>query len=419
MKAWAPTYIPPLPQFAHPPLSLFNALTSRKELLDEEAISMYVCGITPYDATHLGHAATYLTFDVINRYLHVQGKTVTYIQNITDVDDPLLERADRDHVSWETLAQSQISLFRDDMTALRVLPPQHYMGAVETIPLVIQAIGKLKEQGAVYEIDGDLYFDISKDEQFHNYFSLSAEEQISIFAQRGGDPDRTGKRNPLDCLIWRAKRDGEPFWQSPYGPGRPGWHIECTAIALEYLQAPISIQGGGSDLHFPHHAMCAAEGRVLTGLDFARRFVHTGMIGLNGEKMSKSKGNLKFVSVMRKEGVDPLIIRVALLSGHYRSDREWNDELLSHTTERVNVWREAFSSPYGGEVRSTIESISRSLSDDLDIPGAFTILDEWAKNRIQEMLLLDKNAGSDAESDSVSEIGQLSRYLDAVLGIAF
>lgn len=413
MKAWPTTYIPPQQQFSTPNLRLFNVLTSEIEEISEGHVSMYVCGITPYDATHLGHAATYLAFDLINRYTRFTGKSVEYIQNITDVDDPLLERAARDNVSWEMLAENQISLFRDDMTALRVLPPDHYMGAVETIPWVIEAISELEKKGAVYSLEGDLYFDITSDSTFDSYTKLSNAQKLQVFAERGGDPLRPGKRNPLDCLIWRAKRDGEPEWPSPYGPGRPGWHIECTAIALRFLRAPISIQGGGSDLHFPHHAMCAAEGKVLRGVDFAKRFVHTGMIGLNGEKMSKSRGNLKFVSSMRNDGIDPLIIRVALLSGHYRSDREWNDELLASTSQRVNLWRNAFSSPYGDEIEPTITAISEAISDDLDTPRAFTILDDWAKKRVE----LIASAGSD--SLKVSAIGQMSRFLDAVLGIAF
>lgn len=414
MKAWATTYIPPLAKFPTPGLRLNNSLTSRKEEIDENEVSMYVCGITPYDATHLGHAATYLTFDIINRYLRFTGKTVRYVQNITDVDDPLLERANRDGLQWEDLAEEQIALFRDDMTALRILPPDHYMGAVETIPWVIDAIKDLQERNAVYSIDQDLYFDITTDHDFSSYTALSIEERIRIFAERGGDPDRPGKRNPLDCLIWRGHREGEPHWPSPFGSGRPGWHIECTAIALRYLSAPISIQGGGSDLHFPHHAMCAAEGRILTGTDFARRFVHAGMIGLDGEKMSKSKGNLKFVSVMRNDGIDPMVLRIALLAGHYRADRSWSDHLLRDSTERLALWRSAFASPYGGDVHSLILEITRALSDDLDTPKAFSAIDSWATTRLRTL-----NDQSEATSDSVTDIGQLSRFIDAVLGIAF
>lgn len=411
MKAWSTSYIPPLENRSLPSLKLYNSVSRQIEEISEANLSMYVCGITPYDATHLGHAATYLSFDLIHRYSLAIGKSVSYIQNITDVDDPLLERANRDHVSWVNLAENQIALFRDDMTALRVLPPHHYMGAVETIPWVIEAIASLEKSGAVYRVEDDLYFDISSDGSFNSYSTLSVEERKLIFGERGGDPDRAGKRNPLDCLIWRAHREGEPSWPSPYGPGRPGWHIECTAIALKYLTAPISIQGGGSDLHFPHHSMCAAQGRVLTGVDFARRFVHTGMIGLNGEKMSKSRGNLKFVSVMRNKGIDPMLLRIALLSGHYRADREWSDGLLSESELRLNLWREAFSSPYGGHVEKLIMNISAAISDDLNTPKAFALIDEWAKNRLHSLAHTES-------SDSVDAIGQLSRYLDGVLGIA-
>lgn len=410
MKSWAEVYLPPLPPRDFPALSLHNSVTGKKDMVTEKKVSMYVCGITPYDATHLGHAATYLAFDLVNRYVRLTGRSIEYVQNITDVDDPLLERANRDGVNWEQLANNQISLFRDDMTALRIIPPDHYMGAVETIPWVISAIEELQRNGAVYQIENDLYFDITCDLQFDSYNQLSRAEQTAIFAERGGDPEREGKRNPLDCLIWRGAREGEPSWSSPFGPGRPGWHIECTAIALQYLQAPISIQGGGSDLHFPHHTMCAAEGKVLTGQNFAQRFVHAGMIGLDGEKMSKSRGNLQFVSVMRNSGIDPLALRVALLSGHYRSDRPWSDALLKSAEERLELWRTAFSSPYGGDVEPLILGIARHLSDDLDTSGAFSLIDSWAQSRVTSFARED--------GSSVSQIGQLSRFLDAALGIA-
>jgi L-cysteine:1D-myo-inositol 2-amino-2-deoxy-alpha-D-glucopyranoside ligase len=410
MNSWAQVYLPPLQNQEFPTLKLYNSISHSLDSVIEPKVSMYVCGITPYDATHLGHAATYLAFDLINRYLRIRGQEVQYVQNITDVDDPLLERANRDQVNWEDLAAEQIALFRDDMTALRVIPPDHYMGAVETIPWVIDAINQLKSADSVYQIENDLYFDISSDPQFSSYNTLPEHQQIQIFAERGGDPHRIGKRNPLDCLIWRGERVGEPAWPSPFGPGRPGWHIECTAIALKLLTAPISIQGGGSDLHFPHHTMCAAEGKVLTGKEFAKRFVHAGMIGIDGEKMSKSKGNLKFVSALRRAGIEPLALRVALLSGHYRSDRPWSDELLQQSQDRLYLWRQAISSPYGGEVADLIGNIAKSLSDDLNTPEAFALLDVWAKERIS-------NLSNDNRSET-SEIGQLSRFLDALLGIA-
>ncbi|MBI3429433.1 MAG: class I tRNA ligase family protein, partial [Actinobacteria bacterium] len=196
---------------------------------------MYVCGITPYDATHLGHAATYITFDLINRYLRAMGKKVHFVQNITDVDDPLLERAARDNVDWTSLAQSQIDLFRGDMSDLHIIPPENYIGAVEAIPLIIAAIENLTEKGAVYRVDEDLYFSVHADKNFGSRSHLSQESMLDVFAQRGGDPDRLGKRDKLDALLWMKQRPHEPGWTSPFGMGRPGWHIECCAIALNYL----------------------------------------------------------------------------------------------------------------------------------------------------------------------------------------
>ncbi len=258
---------------------------------------MYVCGITPYDATHLGHANTYVAFDLLNRAWRDAGLDVTYVQNVTDVDDPLLERATETGVEWADLARDQIELFRTDMAALNVIPPDHLIGAVESIDLVTGLIERLRGvDGAIYPVEDvehpDLYFARASDGRFGSLSRLGA-EAVEIFAERGGDPDRAGKKDPLDCLVWRLERAGEPSWGSPFGPGRPGWHIECTAIALNYLGPEFDVQGGGSDLIFPHHEMCAAEGRVATGQEFAKAYVHSGMVGLDGEKMSKSKGNLE------------------------------------------------------------------------------------------------------------------------------
>jgi L-cysteine:1D-myo-inositol 2-amino-2-deoxy-alpha-D-glucopyranoside ligase len=288
---------------------------------------MYVCGITPYDATHLGHAATYLTFDLINRYLRATGSEVRYVQNITDIDDPLLERAHRDGIDWKDLAHQQIDLFRGDMVNLRVIPPAHYIGAVDAIPLVTQAIEQLSTKDSVYQVDQDLYFKVHADPHFGERSHLSTDRMLEIFSERGGDPTRSGKADPLDCLVWMSQRPNEPGWPSPFGIGRPGWHIECTAIAIQYLEpepretALIDIQGGGSDLIFPHHEMCASQAQVLSGKPLASTYVHAGMIGLDGEKMSKSKGNLVFVSKLVADGRDPMAIRWALMQSHYRNDR--------------------------------------------------------------------------------------------------
>jgi len=410
MQSWTSLSVPNYKVKVDSKVRIWDTEAQAIAEVTETEIKLYVCGITPYDATHMGHAATYITFDLLQRLLMIQGRNVSYVQNITDVDDPLLERAIRDNLDWRDLATKEIELFKDDMSALRVLPPQHYIGAVEAIPLVIKAIEKLIDKGAVYKIDHDLYFDISSDLNFGDRSHLSIDQMIEIFAQRGGDPTLVGKRNKLDCLLWRAHREGEPSWDSPFGAGRPGWHIECTAIALEYLGSSITIQGGGSDLIFPHHEMCAAQGEVMNNATFAQYFMHTGMIGYQGEKMSKSKGNLVFVSKLREAGIDAMAIRLALLANHYRSDREWDDALLQDATDRLAKWRKGFAKPEGPEIEATISNVVDALNNDLDTTKALAHIDSWVEKAI---------ADSNSEKNSkLSNTGTLARFVDSVLGIA-
>ena len=370
---------------------------------------MYVCGITPYDATHLGHAATYLTFDLINRYLRATGSEVRYVQNITDIDDPLLKRAQRDGVDWTELAHKQIDLFRSDMQALRVIPPHSYIGAVEAIPLVVDAIGVLKEKNIIYTVDEDLYFKVSSDTNFGKRSHLSREKMLEIFAERGGDPLRKGKLDPLDCLVWMSQRSGEPGWDSLLGKGRPGWHIECTSIAIKHLapdnsQNPlIDIQGGGSDLIFPHHEMCAAQAQVMTGRALAGLYVHAGMIGLDGEKMSKSKGNLVFVSQLLAQGQDPMAIRWALMKHHYTSDRMWSDELLEEAVIEITALRQALDQEFVPPTQELIESMFLSLANDLDTPNVLNQINKWVKNS--------------KDSSPVEDPITLLTVLDSVLGL--
>ena len=410
MQSWTSLSVPKYRVEVASKVKIWDTEAQSIAEVSEKDIKLYVCGITPYDATHMGHAATYLTFDLLQRLLIIQGRNVSYVQNITDVDDPLLERAIRDNLDWRDLATKEIELFKDDMSALRVLPPRHYIGAVEAIPLVVKAIEKLISKNAVYKIDKDLYFDISTDLNFGDRSHLSINEMIEIFAQRGGDPTLVGKRNKLDCLLWRAHREGEPSWDSPFGAGRPGWHIECTAIALEYLGSSITIQGGGSDLIFPHHEMCAAQGEVMNNATFAQYFMHTGMIGYQGEKMSKSKGNLVFVSKLREAGIDAMAIRLALLANHYRSDREWDDALLQNATERLDRWRKGFAKPEGPEIEATISGVVDALNNDLDTTRALAHIDSWVEKAI---------ADSNSEKNSkLSNSGTLARFVDSILGIA-
>ena len=411
MNSWTEVAVPNVVQVKDfPALVLTDTATSSKKALEKKrTYRMYVCGITPYDATHLGHAATYLTFDLINRYLRATGAHVSYVQNITDIDDPLLERANRDGVDWSELAQQQIDLFRSDMVHLRVIPPAHYIGAVEAIPLVVQAISELEEQSSIYPVDSDLYFSVKKDSDFGSRSNFSQAKLLEIFAERGGDPDRVGKSDPLDCLVWMSQRVNEPGWDSSLGKGRPGWHIECTAIALEYLdpsdleETLIDIQGGGSDLIFPHHEMCAAQARVITGKELAASYVHAGMIGLDGEKMSKSKGNLVFVSRLIAEGVSPMVIRWALMSDHYRSDRMWSDDVLQEAHVAIDQLTAALAQKDCAPTEDLINSMVLALSDDLDTPLIVSQLKSWSS------LTLSGAQGGNSD--------QLRVALDALLGL--
>src|SRR5882757_2178136 len=382
MQAWTKPEIPVVPGPARR-LRLYDTASSGLVEVPPtagETARMYVCGITPYDATHMGHAATYVTFDLINRLWRDAGHDVRYTQNITDIDDPLLERAAATGVDWKDLALSEIQLFRDDMTALRVIPPQDYIGVVESIDLVTSAISDLQRAGAVYSVEDDLYFAVKADPAFGGVSGYDVSKMRALFAERGGDPDREGKRDPLDSLLWRAERPGEPSWESPFGPGRPGWHVECSAIALKHLGMTFDVQGGGSDLIFPHHEMSASGAQVATGEHpFARAYVHQAMVGLDGEKMSKSKGNLVLVSKERLSGVDPMAIRLALLTHHYRTDWFWAESDLTDGQERLDVWRGAISRGTGPDGAAAVDAIRAALTNDLDTVAALAAIDQWSE----------------------------------------
>ncbi len=362
-----------------PAVQIHDTATQTAVTLDPDgAARLYVCGITPYDATHMGHAATYLAFDLLQRAWLDAGHEVTYTQNVTDVDDPLLERATATGVDWIELAESQTELFRTDMTALRMIAPQHYVGAVESIDLVVDLIGRLDAAGAVYRVDDDLYFDVHADADFGAVSGLDEAGMLEIFGQRGGDPDRAGKKHPLDCLLWQAERPGEPAWDTALGRGRPGWHIECSAIALEHLGTAFDVQGGGSDLVFPHHEMSRSESVVATGEPFAQAYAHAGMVGFEGEKMSKSKGNLVLVSALRESGHDPMAVRLALLAHHYRADWEWFDAEIETATARLAAWRTAVERSSGPSGDDLVKNLRAALSHDLDAPAALQVMDTWA-----------------------------------------
>lgn len=389
------------------PLALFDTSTGVvRPTAPAPHATMYVCGITPYDATHIGHANTYVAFDMINRVWRDAGHQVRYVQNVTDIDDPLLERAVATGENWREIADRETALFRDDMAGLNVLPPDHYIGAVESIPSVARKVMQLQESGDVYAVDDDLYFRVRNDERFGSIAGLDEDDMVAVFAERGGDPEREGKEHPLDCLVWQNARPEEPAWDTPLGHGRPGWHIECAAIALDYLGPTIDIQGGGSDLAFPHHEMGASEVHRLTGeWPFARHYVHSGMVAWQGHKMSKSRGNLVFVSQLVREGTDPMAIRLALLAHHYRTDWVWTPHGLEGAGERLQRWTAASQLPYGPPVDPLIDRVREVLADDLRTPSALDAVDSWVHTALTR-------GGQDPASP-----GEMATLVDTLLGI--
>jgi L-cysteine:1D-myo-inositol 2-amino-2-deoxy-alpha-D-glucopyranoside ligase len=423
VKSWTSRPVPVLPG-SMPAIRLFDTAKEREVgLPDSGEQSMYVCGITPYDATHMGHAASYVAFDLLNRAWRDAGHKVSYVQNVTDVDDPLLERATATGVDWRDLAASQIELFQTDMEALNVVAPDHYIGAVESVDLIVPAIERLVRQGLAYRVtgtagepDGDIYYDVEaagKQSMAADAWTLGSishlgeAEMLELFAERGGDPGRAGKRQALDPLLWRVAREGEPSWPGgELGQGRPGWHIECTVIAQRYLPAPFTVQGGGSDLIFPHHEMGAGHAYSLTGVPLARHYAHAGMVGLDGEKMSKSKGNLVLVSKLRADGEEPAAIRLAILAHHYRSDWSWTAEGFAAAKEQLAAWRRALAIAPAGSAAGVIGAMRTALAADLNAPAALEAVDRWAAAAVTA-----------AEAGSPRDEALVSDAVEALLGV--
>jgi len=406
MESWRAPHVPTLGPGGQPVRVFDVASGELRPTAPGATARLYVCGITPYDATHMGHAATYLAFDTLVRAWRDAGHQVHYVQNVTDIDDPLLERAVATGEDWREIARRETQLFREDMEFLRVIPPQDYIGAVESIPSVVRCIEGLRERGAVYEVEGDLYFDIAADPLFGGVSGLDRASMLELCAERGGDPLRPGKRDPLDPLLWRSARPEEPAWDTALGHGRPGWHIECVAIALDRLGMTFDVQGGGRDLAFPHHEMGASHAEVLEGArPYARHYVHAGMVGLDGIKMSKSLGNLVFVHRLRDAGVEAGAIRLAVLAHRYRVDWDWSDDVVARAQDRLHLWREAAALECGPPVHVTMQEVRRAVADDLDTPRALASLDRWAKDAL-------RHGGTDPDAP-----GQVRAAVDALLGV--
>lgn len=430
MHAWTGPVIPPVagsPQ----PLRLHDTSTGTVRPVPlTGTVGMYVCGITPYDTTHLGHAATYITFDLIYRQLIDAGQRVHYVQNITDVDDPLFERAARDGVDWRDLGTREIARFRADMEALSVLPPRDYVGAIESVDEVIAMVSELLASGAAYQLDSqsavdgyrDIYFRTDATATFGYESRYPRTLMEDLFAERGGDPQRPGKRDPLDALLWRAARPDEPQWQAPFGAGRPGWHVECSAIARNRLGMGFAIQGGGDDLIFPHHefsaahAEAAATSHTSAAPRFAQLYVHTGMIGLDGVKMSKSLGNLVRVRELVSVGVEPAAIRLGLLAGHYRQARSWSQAVLDDAHCRLSTWRRAIAAAPNTPSAPAISALRAALAADLDTPRALDIIDHWAATTLAHSALPARCGGGHHPTRHAG--AEMATAIRALLGVA-
>lgn len=393
---------------------------------------LYTCGITPYDATHLGHARTYVAVDVLTRTLLDAGHAVQSVQNVTDVDDPLLERAVATGQDWRELAQAETQRYRDDMAALRVLPPDHLVGVVEHVELIAEAVAQLRAQGSTYALGLDHYLQADADRWIErveqdaagSVSHLDAGQRLEIFAERGGDPQRPGKKHPLDQLLWRGaaavaagQDDDHSAWETSMGWGRPGWHIECAVLSRHYLGEQVDVLAGGADLSFPHHEMSQSCLRAITGNDVdAHAVMHVGMLGLDGHKMSKSLGNLIKVADLRADGVDPMVIRLALLAAHYRQPYEWSAHDLPRAQQRWHQWQQAFALPSALAAGPVVRQMRQALREDLDTPAALAAVDQWAQLSLAAQSGQGGGGGADRQVYDPQAPAQMVAAVDALLG---
>lgn len=351
--------------------------TARREVVPFEpgpTVLMYTCGITPYDATHLGHAATFLAYDVLQRRLIDLGHEVKCVRNVTDVDDPLFAKARELGVHYLDLAAGEEARFEADMAALEMLPMHSTPRASSAIADIRGFIGMVLDRGFAYQAGGNVYFDVAKFPEFGSVSHYTEDEMIAFARERGGNVDDPNKRHPLDFVLWQTSTGDEPSWDTMWGPGRPGWHIECSALALRELGSTIDLHGGGSDLIFPHHECERAQSEAATGLPFVRHWMHVAMVFMDGHKMSKSRGNLVFVDALRREW-DPRVIRLGILAHHYRTEWEWNEGIMPAAAQRLAAWQASG----GTDDTAVLDDVRARLDDDLDTPGAIAVIDAAAR----------------------------------------
>ena len=359
-------------------------------------VQIYVCGITPYDSAHLGHAFTYLTFDLVIRDLNFIGRETNYVQNITDIDDPLFERARISGTNWQSIVDSQMDIYRTDMTALNILAPDHFVGVMENMDLIISRIGETISKDLSYQIGTEWYFKTDAENLSKLVASVPKNELVAMAKERGCDTDRQGKVNALDPIIWKASKEDEPNWKEDFGTGRPGWHIQCISLANKYAHLPLDIQGGGKDLIFPHHSMSEEQNAALGFGELALNYCHVGMVSYQGSKMSKSKGNLVFVHQLIDEGISPMVIRLALMSHHWRSDWEYTKELNDEAKELYSELSEKFNGKFISQIDQ--DKIIEIMLKDLDAPKVLSFLKEVkplseSQNNVSIDLLLEALLG--------------------------
>ena len=399
MKSWSSNSVShSYSKYSNETLIMFDSKFQKMNAIgrDNKRIQIYVCGITPYDSAHLGHAFTYLTFDFVIRALNFIGRQTNYVQNITDIDDPLFERARQSGAKWQTIVESQLDIYRSDMLALNILPPNHFVGVMENMELIISRIGETISKDLSYQIGTEWYFKTDPRKLSKLVDSIPKNELLLLAKERGCDTDRQGKVNALDPIIWKASKDDEPNWKEDFGTGRPGWHIQCISLANKYAELPLDIQGGGKDLIFPHHSMSEEQNSALGFGELALNYCHVGMVSYQGSKMSKSKGNLVFVHQLIEEGISPMVIRLALMQHHWRSDWEYERELIDDSKEFYSEMSKKFRGKFISQ--NDQDKIIQFVLNDLDVPKVLNFLKEVkplseSENNVSIDLLLEALLG--------------------------
>jgi len=363
-------------------LTVFNSLSGKKEVFSSrKKISVYVCGVTPYDTTHLGHAFTYISFDMIIRYLSYLNYEVKYIQNVTDIDDDILKKAKETDKDWRILGEENFACFLDDLQWLNIRQPDFFPRASDHIPEIISLTESLLAKGFAYDKNGTVYFDVSKDREYGKLSKINPEEMLTLLMERGGDPSDPNKKNPLDFVLWQKQKEGEPAWESPWGKGRPGWHMECSAMSMKYLGMPVDIHGGGRDLIYPHHESEIAQSEKATAKTFVNFWLHTAMLYYQGEKMSKSLGNMVFISDLRKRhAANP--VRLMLLSHHYRQEWQYSENEITRAEKLNDLFKKVWlvQSGIGKEIEilSFRNDFFAALNNDFNSQQALQVLEQLA-----------------------------------------